>query len=93
MKLYCDRHDAVHQFSPSQVELIVYSLTCATAAARCEPDGDRIFAGEDAMANMPCSLDYLDMATSIEGFGEMTEAWVEARRTAARPAPAVGGES
>lgn len=80
MKLYCDCHDAVHTFTAGQVELIVYSLTCATAAAQCEPDGDRIDAGKDAMDNMPCSLDYLDMATSIEGFGEVVEAWVDARR-------------
>jgi hypothetical protein len=32
------------------------------------------------MANIPCPLDYLAMANSPEGFAEMTEAWVTARR-------------
>jgi hypothetical protein len=84
VNLYCDRHDRVHQFTAGQVELIVYSLTCATAAAQCEPDGDRIDAGKDAMDNMPCPVEYLEMAKSIEGFAEVVETWVEARRDASR---------
>lgn len=87
MKLYCNPHGTVHEFTAGEVERIVYALSGEVASALSEPDGDRIFAGEDGYERIPCPKDYLEMSRSIEGYGELTEASVSARRRVERGLP------
>lgn len=80
MKLWCDRHNRVHNLTAGEVERVVYALSGEVASAQCEPDGDRIDAGKDAWLNIPCPMDYLDLSRSIEGYAELVEGFIAGRR-------------
>ena len=80
MKLWCDQHNRAHTYTNGEVERIVYALSGEVASALCEPDGDRIYAGMDAWSRIPCPGDYLALSRSIEGYAEVTEAFLAGRR-------------
>lgn len=80
MIFYCDPHATTHSLTPEQTERVVYAMSCEIAAAHCEPDGDRINAGDDAMDHIACVLDYLGLSNSPEGYLELVEPWVGFRR-------------
>lgn len=80
MKVFCSKHNDVHQLSAGQVELIVYGLSFAYAEAVTEPDGDRIYAEEDGFNHVPCPLQVIHWATDGEMFKEVVDPMVEARR-------------
>jgi hypothetical protein len=86
MIFYCDGHNTTHDLTTGQTERVVYALSGEVASASCELDGDRIYAGENAWEHFPCVLDYLGLSNSPEGYLELVDPWVDARR-AATPAP------
>jgi hypothetical protein len=91
MNLYCFQHDANHKLTPSQAEKVIYALSGEVASALCEPDGDRIYAGEDGYKHIPCPIGMLQMAGDSEGYGELVESCVDSRRDLERRATP-GGE-
>lgn len=80
MNVYCNQHDANHKLTQGQAERVIYALSGEVASALCEPDGDRIYAGEDGFSLIPCPLSMLQMAGDGEGYAELTESYVESRR-------------
>lgn len=93
MIFYCDAHNTTHSLTPGQTERVVYALSGEVATALCEPDGDRIYAGENAWEKFPCLLDYLGLSDSPEGYLELVESWVAARRAVTPIAAAVPDEA
>lgn len=82
--LYCNQHNTNHTLTTGQIERVVYALSGEVASAQCEPDGDRIYAGQDGWSRIPCPLEYLELARDIEGYGELVESSVESRIACAR---------
>lgn len=80
MIFYCDPHATTHSLTPEQTERVVYAMSCEIADANCEPDGDRINAGDDALDHIPCVLDFLGLSNSPEGYLELVDPWVGFRR-------------
>jgi hypothetical protein len=93
VKLYCDACDATHDFTPGDVERIVYALegmerdarlTHAqdrSGAGQCEPHG--ILSGDYAghlEAEPTCLEEALGLASDSEGYAEHVNGGVEARR-------------
>lgn len=80
MNVYCYPHKTNHTLTQGQAEKVIYALSGEVGTALCEPDGDRIYAGEDGFAHIPCPLEMLKMAGDCEGYAELTETCVDARR-------------
>lgn len=93
MIFYCDGHNTTHSLTPGQTERVVYALSGEVATAQCEPDGDRINAGDNAWQNFPCVLDYLSLSNSPEGYLEVVDVWVDARRIATPPGAGLPDEA
>lgn len=84
MYLHCDRHNDTHLFTASELERVVYAMSCALAIAETENDPEcRPNAGEDAFQNFPCLKEMLSAANCIEMYAEHVDGSVEARRATA----------
>lgn len=80
MRLYCWNHNLVHQFTPGEVEQIVYAFTGLLFDARREEvDGDY---AEYHPKLMMCPKEALMLANDSECYLEHVEQGVACRRDA-----------
>lgn len=84
MHLYCTRHNTTHEMTEGDVEQVVYALTAAQADAVCEPDGDRIDAGDLPDQHMACPQEVLRSWTDPEVYAEWIEGCIESRKAVQR---------
>lgn len=80
MNIYCSLCQANHQLTPGQAEKVIYALSGEVASALCEPEGDRIYAGQEGYDIVPCPLRMLQMAGDGEGYGEFVESLLASRK-------------
>lgn len=82
VRLYCDRHDRVHELPAREVERLVYGLQFTAAAAQRGPAAERPEGEQDTTARVPCPLDVVVPAPAAEDFAQHVDTRVQARRTA-----------
>jgi hypothetical protein len=79
VNVYCPRHRQKERLSAFQAEQL---MQAALADEECEPNGDRIFAGDDATAHLDtsCPTGQLADFRDPEVYAEHIESYVESRR-------------
>lgn len=82
VNIYCPACKEVEHLSPLDTERLINGLLAALADAECEPDGDRIYAGDDSTTHLDdtCVIGQLSQLCDTEVYYEHIESVIESRR-------------